>query len=200
MQNTNNLNIILKEVNKAPKTITLVGSLKDQLLMIRKFIGGQVQTSYLCHREKGVDKTLIILHALRTGDLKYSLYDIKGTAVILKYNKQGQFEGLSSEEIPSLLEKLSQAPYYGEPLFDLGEITITPSALEILGEQGAFRLLDKHCHGDWGVAEEDSVLLNDEAIKSKDMILSVYMTNNNKFFVITEYQHTHTTIMLAEEY
>ena len=67
------------------------------------------------------------------------------------------------------------------------------------------RFLQRHASGDWGNCCKGDASLNDEAVRSGDRILSVYVFNDVKFWVITEAigdngKRAATTILLPEEY
>jgi len=87
-------------------------------------------------------------------------------------------------------------------LFDLGQVVATPGAVEF-GERGVdlFELICRHRSGDWGggLCEEDKAL-NEAALKDGSRILSAYITPMGKLWIITEADHSSTTILLPEEY
>ncbi len=87
--------------------------------------------------------------------------------------------------------------------FPLGNIAITPGALEALAtaNQSASMFLARHASGDWGDLGEDDRQENEEAIEAGVRILSSYRTySDEKIWVITEADRSLTTILLPEEY
>lgn len=91
-------------------------------------------------------------------------------------------------------------------LFSLGQTVVTRGLHDkmqenILVEAGVRSALIKHISGDWGTLPEEDKELNNEAVKNgDDRILSAYNVEGNKIYIITEWDRSYTTIMLAEEY
>lgn len=85
-------------------------------------------------------------------------------------------------------------------LFELGQTVATPAAVEALGEN-IISLVTRHVTGDFGDLCEEDIKLNNEAIANKnDSILSAYNVNGEKFYVITEWDRSVTTVLLTSEY
>ena len=60
--------------------------------------------------------------------------------------------------------------------------------------------LFQHQSGQWGEVDESDWQANDEALQSGDRLLSAYRTADEvKFWVITEYDRSVTTILLPDE-
>ena len=90
-----------------------------------------------------------------------------------------------------------------EQLFPLGEVVITSNALDYLNDQNfnGLDLLKRHHSGDWGDLCKEDKEMNDNAVKSKqDRILSAYMVDEVKLYVITEWDYSVTTILIASDY
>jgi hypothetical protein len=88
-------------------------------------------------------------------------------------------------------------------LFPLGEVVITSNALDYLNEQNfnGLDLLKRHHSGDWGDLCDEDKEINNDAVKSKqDRILSAYIVDGVKLYVITEWDYSVTTILLASDY
>lgn len=90
------------------------------------------------------------------------------------------------------------------PLFHLGRLFATPSALAALCEAGesADPYIRRHQRGDWGeeLCEEDRQE-NDLSVASGFRVLSAYRTRAGvKFWIITEADRSSTTLLLPEEY
>jgi hypothetical protein len=89
------------------------------------------------------------------------------------------------------------------PLFKLGQVLLTPGALEVLQASGQspWFFLTRHMKGDWGDFGTEDKRLNDEAVRNGSRILSAYTASTGaKLWVITEADHSATTILLPEEY
>lgn len=85
--------------------------------------------------------------------------------------------------------------------FALGQIVITPRAKVRLSHNDVVTALDRHRSGDFGDVCEEDKALNDEAIETGDRILSAYIDRNGiKFWIITEWDRSATTILLPSEY
>lgn len=96
-----------------------------------------------------------------------------------------------------------------QPRFQLGQLLITPGALEALGASGQNpgQLLKRHLGGDWGDMSEDDRAANDQAIAHEgdpdqmSRVFSAYILDSGvKFWIITEADRSATTILLPEEY
>lgn len=86
-------------------------------------------------------------------------------------------------------------------LFKLGDIFVTPGALEVILKEDINLALQRHANGDWGEVCKEDWELNDEALELGHRILSVYTSSNGvKFWIITEADRSATTILLPEEY
>lgn len=85
--------------------------------------------------------------------------------------------------------------------FELGRLVITNGALEVLIQHDIFLALDRHIEKDWGELCKEDWELNDYAVKNNERLLSSYTDRNGiKFWIITEYDRSATTILLPEEY
>jgi len=88
-------------------------------------------------------------------------------------------------------------------LFQLGQVAITPGALELVEHSGtnACRLLQRHQSGDFGDLPLGDVDENLRAIKEGCRIMSSYfLTNLDRIWIITEADRSATTILLPNEY
>ena len=61
-------------------------------------------------------------------------------------------------------------------------------------------LLGRHIGGDWGDLCADDVKANVHAIQHDERILSAYVLNGEKLYVITERDRSVTTLLMANEY
>lgn len=87
-------------------------------------------------------------------------------------------------------------------LFSLGRLMATPGAIEHLAEHDLtpLHLIGRHINGDWGDLGVSDKKLNDEAITDGSRILSAYVVAGEKLYVITEWDRSYTTVLLASEY
>jgi hypothetical protein len=77
---------------------------------------------------------------------------------------------------------------------------ITPGAKSFLQEEELGTLVARFVNKDWGETSEDSVQMNIEAAETKDQIFAKYVVRNQDLFIITDYGHEVTTVLLAEDY
>ncbi len=87
-------------------------------------------------------------------------------------------------------------------LFKLGQVVATPAALAHCERYSInpLLLLGRHTGGDWGDLEANDVAANVHAIQHDERILSAYVLHGEKFYVITEWDRSVTTLLLAREY
>ncbi len=87
------------------------------------------------------------------------------------------------------------------PAFPLGRIVSTAHALEVLDQQSVVASLDRHGQCDWGDVDEEDGGLNELALLDEGRLLSVYHDSKGvKFWIITEWDRSATTILLPDEY
>ncbi|WP_418291234.1 hypothetical protein [Massilicoli timonensis] len=87
--------------------------------------------------------------------------------------------------------------------FDLGEVVMTRGISNLMETDFALWIhdcLQRHGNGDWGDLCEEDKQINEMALKEGDRILSAYKHDQVKIYIITEYDRSITTILLAEEY
>jgi hypothetical protein len=88
-------------------------------------------------------------------------------------------------------------------MFPLGNVAITPGALEMLGQANISpqSILERHVLGDWGDGLTDNDRkTNDLAVEMGGRILSVYkLPHGDSVWVTTEPDRSATTIMLPGE-
>lgn len=89
------------------------------------------------------------------------------------------------------------------PLFELGQIVATRGAADLMLEReiAPGSLLVRHVSGDWGDMDASGKAMNDAAVASGEArIFSAYEIGTDRFWVITEWDRSVTTILLPEEY
>ena len=60
--------------------------------------------------------------------------------------------------------------------------------------------LRRHASGDWGDLESQDILSNEDALKHNHRLLSAYGKGDTRFWIITEWDRSVTTILLPEDY
>ena len=83
----------------------------------------------------------------------------------------------------------------------IGKVVITPGALEAVNSFEISQLLGRHVAGDWGDVPGEDWIANDEAVLTGGRLLSSYKTQNEeKIWIITEWDRSVTTLLLPSEY
>lgn len=88
------------------------------------------------------------------------------------------------------------------PKFALGQVVATPAAIVAIefAHTTAHELLGRHVSGDWGDLSAEDNALNDRAIEEGERILSAYtIAGGERVYVITEWDRSATTLLLASE-
>ena len=85
--------------------------------------------------------------------------------------------------------------------FKLGRIVTTPNALNVLTYDEILSGLLRHITGDWGDVSKDDRKENDLSLEKGFRLWSIYRTDSLvKFWIITEANRSHTTVLLPEDY
>ena len=85
--------------------------------------------------------------------------------------------------------------------FELGQVQITPGVFDEVDLKDVTTGLIRHTGGDFGIVSENDKAANEEALETGDRILSSYLDRNGvKFWIITEWDRSATTILLPDEY
>ena len=87
-----------------------------------------------------------------------------------------------------------------EVTFPLGQVKITPNAMEQLDQSDVLKSLSRHVRGDWGDCCKEDAETNDLALEEGSRLLSVYFSSKIEFWIITEHDRSATTILLPEDY
>lgn len=89
-------------------------------------------------------------------------------------------------------------------LFELGKITMTPSAISIIAscKVPIGDLLDRHQRGDYGDVTEVDWRENTLALlpESVERVMSVYSVGTEKLWVITDPDREVTTLLTEEDF
>lgn len=89
-----------------------------------------------------------------------------------------------------------------QPRFPLGRTYATAAFTQWAETHGIdlARFLHRHHCGDWGDLDEEDKQANEDALRDGARILSAYLTEGRKIYVITEAERNMTTILFASEY
>lgn len=90
-----------------------------------------------------------------------------------------------------------------QPLFEFGSCVATPGALETLARLGLDPLtyLSRHGKGDWGDLDEEDRRSNEVALNRGGRLVSAYdLPENERLWIITEWDRSYTTLLLPSEY
>jgi hypothetical protein len=95
----------------------------------------------------------------------------------------------------------SEASRPSSSLFPLGRVVATPGALAELSHDEIQAALQRHHSGDWGDLDKDDWAENEKSLLDGLRLLSVYRSAAGvKFYIITEWNRSVTTVLLPEEY
>ena len=87
------------------------------------------------------------------------------------------------------------------PLFRLGMVVGTRGAIKALAEAEVLVALARHRHGDWGDLGDEDRAANDAALRNEGRLFSAYRSaSGTRFYVITEWDRSVTTVLLPSEY
>jgi hypothetical protein len=85
--------------------------------------------------------------------------------------------------------------------FPMGNVVITPNALNQLMPADIQRGLARHQANDWGEMGEEDWMENDRAVRNGSRLLSNYRSNNGvMFWIITEADRSATTLLMPDDY
>ena len=85
--------------------------------------------------------------------------------------------------------------------FRLGKIVSTPNALDRLTQEDILTGIQRHQAGDWGDVSEEDRAANELALIEGRRRWSVYHAGNGvKFWLITEANRSHTSVLVPEDY
>lgn len=84
--------------------------------------------------------------------------------------------------------------------FPLGQIVITANAQAILDPEDVQQGLRRHAAGDWGEVCPEDAAENDWSLNNEGRLMSVYRSGDKPFWIITEWDHSVTTILMPEDY
>ena len=86
-------------------------------------------------------------------------------------------------------------------MLELGRVVATPGVLDAVPEDYVLNALYRHASGEWGVVCEEDRKQNDYAAAHDERVHSAYLApDGTKFWIITEWDRSCTTVLLPEEY
>lgn len=86
-------------------------------------------------------------------------------------------------------------------LFRLGHIVATPNALAQLSQDDILTAIQRHQAADWGDLDTHDRAVNERGLLDGDRLVSVYHSAGGiKFYIITEWDRSVTTVLLPEDY
>ena len=87
------------------------------------------------------------------------------------------------------------------PKFDLGRLVATPNALSQIPNDEILQALSCHVRGDWGMLDREDWRANERALLNGGRLFSTYLSSAEiKFWIITEWDRSATTVLLPEDY
>ena len=85
--------------------------------------------------------------------------------------------------------------------FSLGQLYATPGVLAEVSTEDISAALARHAMGDWGDLGQEDIERNNNALNDARRLLSSYRsTERVKFWIITEWDRSVTTVLLPCEY
>ena len=88
-----------------------------------------------------------------------------------------------------------------EQLFELGQIVATKNVLSVVPAEDILKGLMRHAVGDWGELCDEDRESNERGLEQGARLLSAYLDRfGNRYWVITEWDRSLTTILLPEDY
>lgn len=84
--------------------------------------------------------------------------------------------------------------------FEFGQVLTTPRVNTELSMDEVLQLLKWHGELKQGELCDSDYLLNKDALHSKQRIFSSYRLNGEKYYVITEWDRSITTVLTPDEY
>lgn len=85
--------------------------------------------------------------------------------------------------------------------FPLGRIVATPNALASIPNDEILNALFRHVRGDWGTLDAEDWETNENSLQHGGRLFSQFHSNAGvKFWIITEWDRSVTTVLLPEDY
>jgi hypothetical protein len=87
-----------------------------------------------------------------------------------------------------------------QPKFPLGVTVMTANAAQLLHPAAVDAALRRHAAGDWGDICPDDARENERSLKHACRLMSVYGSDERRFWIITEADRSVTTVLLPLDY
>lgn len=85
--------------------------------------------------------------------------------------------------------------------FSLGKLYMTQGVMNCVPAMDIWHSVMRHANCDWGDVCDEDRGLNDASLENDSRLLSIYTASNAKrFWIITEWDRSVTTVLLPEEY
>ena len=87
------------------------------------------------------------------------------------------------------------------PKFLFGRTLATPNVLNQIPNDEILNALSRHVRGDWGTLDVEDWSANERALAEGNRLLSAYDSKQGiRFWIITEWDRSVTTVLLPEDY
>jgi hypothetical protein len=87
------------------------------------------------------------------------------------------------------------------PKFPLSRTVITANANAALPELDVLMALQRHHSGDWGDVDAHDRQMNQDGLHTGGRLVSIYKSvRGQKFYIISEWDRSATTVLLPEDY
>lgn len=114
-------------------------------------------------------------------------------------DEEDKDEEEEEKEIEQLKQERRERPK--GPLFELGQVVITPGIITGLTTEEVEKAIRQHHQGDWGEVNSFDWRENEKALVKGCRLLSTYLSDTGiKFWVITEADRSSTCVLLPNEY
>ena len=144
------------------------------------------------------DLTSTTVHETRSNKMIFNLLTPQGFLSLSDYGGNADTENDRDNDRDVVPGRISAGIKSRVPL---GRVVITAHAQDILSSTDINVGLSRHQSGDWGEVSKADWRANDGALKSGERILSAYTGKGGKhFWIITESDRSHTTVMMPEDY
>jgi hypothetical protein len=91
--------------------------------------------------------------------------------------------------------------HFPDRRFHPGQLGMTPAAAAALTHTEMMTALRRHLAGDWGDVDEHDWQENELSLEKGFRLLSAYHTDAGlRFWILTEADRSHTTVLLPEDY
>jgi hypothetical protein len=81
-----------------------------------------------------------------------------------------------------------------------GQMVVTPGVLDTFDQHDLMGCIVRHLCGDWGDIGKEDADSNTHALFAGNRLLSAYLIDGEKLWIITEADRSSTTLLLPSEY